>query len=218
MNKTKIPWCQNEDGTQGYTWNPITGCSPESSGCHRCYAEAMSKRFGWPWGHATFHPLRMEEPAHIRKPSRIFVCSMGDLGHPTVKPEWRERIVLMMLANPKHTYMVLTKRPGSWMTAFAPYAWIGVTIESQEYMWRWKSLMEHCSQCHTVEFVSAEPMLSPVTFREFDPMDKPDWIIAGPENGPGARPCAPKWIEDLSNESPCFFDKRETWKRREFPK
>ena len=26
MNLTKIPWVKNPDGTQGYTWNPITGC------------------------------------------------------------------------------------------------------------------------------------------------------------------------------------------------
>lgn len=26
MNKTQIEWVKNPDGTQGYTWNPITGC------------------------------------------------------------------------------------------------------------------------------------------------------------------------------------------------
>ncbi len=26
MNKTKIEWVKNPDGTPGYTWNPITGC------------------------------------------------------------------------------------------------------------------------------------------------------------------------------------------------
>lgn len=26
MNRTKIEWVKNPDGTQGYTWNPITGC------------------------------------------------------------------------------------------------------------------------------------------------------------------------------------------------
>jgi len=47
---------------------------------------------------------------------------------------------------------------------------------------------------------------------------KPDWVICGPENGAGARPCKPEWIEALSAESPCFFDKRPiAGVRREWP-
>ena len=30
---TKFEWVQNPDGTQGKTWNPITGCSKVSEGC-----------------------------------------------------------------------------------------------------------------------------------------------------------------------------------------
>ena len=32
MNKTKIEWVKNPDGTQGYTWNPITGCLNHNNG------------------------------------------------------------------------------------------------------------------------------------------------------------------------------------------
>jgi protein gp37 len=49
-----------------------------------------------------------------------------------------------------------------------------------------------------------------------------DWVIAGPETGPGARLCEAIWIEDLAAQ--CgeagvpFFDKRKTgWLRREWP-
>jgi len=31
MNKTKIEWAQNPDGSPGYTWNPITGCLNHTS-------------------------------------------------------------------------------------------------------------------------------------------------------------------------------------------
>lgn len=34
MNKTKIEWALNPDGTPGYTWNPITGCLNHVNG--RC--------------------------------------------------------------------------------------------------------------------------------------------------------------------------------------
>lgn len=39
MNRTKIEWVKNPDGTQGYTWNPITGCL---NGCEYCYARKLA--------------------------------------------------------------------------------------------------------------------------------------------------------------------------------
>lgn len=39
MNKTPIDWVRNPDGTQGYTWNPITGCL---NGCEYCYARKLA--------------------------------------------------------------------------------------------------------------------------------------------------------------------------------
>ncbi len=39
MNKTKIEWALNPDGTPGYTWNPITGCL---NGCPYCYARRLA--------------------------------------------------------------------------------------------------------------------------------------------------------------------------------
>jgi len=39
MNRTKIEWVRNPDGTPGYTWNPITGCL---NGCSYCYARRLA--------------------------------------------------------------------------------------------------------------------------------------------------------------------------------
>jgi len=39
VNRTKIEWVKNPDGTQGYTWNPITGCL---NGCEYCYARKLA--------------------------------------------------------------------------------------------------------------------------------------------------------------------------------
>ncbi len=39
LNKTLIDWVRNPDGTQGYTWNPITGCL---NGCEYCYARKLA--------------------------------------------------------------------------------------------------------------------------------------------------------------------------------
>lgn len=45
MNRTTIEWVKNPDGTQGYTWNPITGClGPNGNGkhCPYCYARKLA--------------------------------------------------------------------------------------------------------------------------------------------------------------------------------
>jgi len=38
MNRTKVEWVKNPDGSQGYSWNPITGCL---AGCEYCYARKL---------------------------------------------------------------------------------------------------------------------------------------------------------------------------------
>ena len=47
MNKTNIEWAQNPDGSQGYTWNPITGCLNNDNGLCKgggfpCYAYKLA--------------------------------------------------------------------------------------------------------------------------------------------------------------------------------
>ncbi len=39
MNPTNIEWVKSPDGSQGYTWNPITGCL---NGCDYCYARKLA--------------------------------------------------------------------------------------------------------------------------------------------------------------------------------
>ncbi len=39
MNRTKVEWVKNPDGSQGYSWNPITGCL---NGCAYCYARKLA--------------------------------------------------------------------------------------------------------------------------------------------------------------------------------
>jgi protein gp37 len=211
MNRTGIEWCD-------WTWNPIVGCSPVSDGCAHCYAAAISRRFHLPWGTAHFLPERLGEPAQLRKPGRVFVCSMSDLGHDAVKPEWRSAIIEAMLAAPWHTYIVLTKRPGPWLRLLPSACWAGVTIESDapNVTSRYFTLRYWAWPRAAVTFISVEPMLSPLSLSRWS--YPPQWVICGPETGTGARPCDPQWIEALAYESPCFFDKRKTgWTRREWP-
>lgn len=206
MNRTGIPWAD-------YSWNPIVGCSPASDGCQNCYAAGIAHRFHRPWGSPSFVPERINQPRTVKKSSRIFVCSVSDIGHPGVDSAWRESILTAIWGAPWHTFLILTKRPGDWMRPFANHAWLGVTCERQARVdERWGVLSQIQAQ---VRFVSVEPMLEDLTFDSWSV--KPDWVIAGPETGRHARPCHDEWIEDLAAESPCFFDKRPSWSRREYP-
>ena len=126
--------------------------------------------------------------------------------------------------------------------------WLGVTAENQN---RADERMPVLLQIPAaVRFVSVEPMLGPVDLTELyydfhdparsyslltgipydwdydqevpeDRKDSLDWVIAGPETGPGARECKPEWIEDLYEQCKAagvpFFDKRKKYLAREFP-
>ncbi|RPI55422.1 MAG: DUF5131 family protein, partial [Deltaproteobacteria bacterium] len=113
MSQTKIEWCDR-------SWNVISGCTPISEGCQNCYAKKMANRLKGRYGYpedepfrVTFHPDRLDEPLFWKKSCRIFVCSMGDIFHENIKPEWIDVVWETMAASAchQHTFIVLTKRP-----------------------------------------------------------------------------------------------------------
>jgi protein gp37 len=238
MNKTKIPWAD-------YTWNPIIGCSAASEGCANCYAATvahnkqnhpnakirqayagLTDEHGRWTGEVRFLWDRLGEPARLRKPAMIFVCSMSDIFNPKVCPVERSEVMARMGACARHTFMLLTKRPEN-IPDGAPWfsnIWVGVSAENQaRFDERWEMLLRRTATMDrpVVRFVSVEPMLGPMTCwgnpALTHPNDAPDWVIAGPETGPRARRCDDAWIDALAAESHCFFDKRQNWTRREFP-
>ncbi len=171
---------KNTIGWADYSWNPITGCSPVSEGCEHCYAAAISKRFGLPWGDPVFHPERLDEPLKLKKPARIFVCSMSDMFHDAVLAVWIDQILEVMSACPQHTFIVLTKRPQNIerklyeVTAdypirelgsgdYLPNLWLGVTAENQRRAD--ERIPELLSIPAAKHFVSVEPMLGAVDLR-----------------------------------------------------
>lgn len=118
MNNTIISWTEK-------TWNPVSGCSPVSEGCANCYAKRMAQRLrgrcGYPADEpfkVTLHPDKLKEPLRMRKPARIFVCSMGDLFHEDVPEKFICRVWDVMRYARNHTFLVLTKRPGKMLRWF----------------------------------------------------------------------------------------------------
>lgn len=207
------------------TWNPVTGCTKVSPGCDHCYAETFAERWRGVPGHPyeqgfdlKLWPERLNVPRGWRKPRLIFVNSMSDLFQARVPYEFVEGVWATMAATPQHTYQILTKRPDR-MDRFAwrlietfgvlPNVWLGTSVESQEYVGRAVRLTGIPA---AVRFLSVEPMLGPVDLSEiFDALAerRPDaprldlglqWVIAGGESGPGARPCELDWLRSLRDQ------------------
>ena len=109
--RTTIEWCDA-------TWNPVTGCTPISTGCQNCWAKQMANRQrgrnGYPADdpfRVTFQRDRLKEPLAWRKPRRIAVSLMGDLFHKDVPFAWIDDVFEIMALSGQHTFLVLTKRP-----------------------------------------------------------------------------------------------------------
>jgi len=165
-------------------------------------------------GQVTFHPERLEQPLHWRKPRRIFVCSMSDLFHPDVPREWQHRVHAIMAACPRHVFLTLTKRPtvlrdrmhDGWDLA---NVWRGVTVCNQaEADAQVPALLQTPA---ALRFLSLEPLLGPVDLDGLwgypgsatcDLLGR--WsirlLIVGGETGPGARPMHPAWVRSLREQ------------------
>lgn len=69
--------------------------------------------------------------------------------------------------------------------------WMGVSVESKEYTFRIADLRRVPA---VVRFLSIEPFLGPIPRL---PLQRMDWVIAGGESGPHARPCEVEWIREI---------------------
>jgi len=193
---TSIEWTEA-------TWNPVTGCTKVSPGCKHCYAERMAKRLramGQPRYANGFRVALqedlVEQPLAWRAPRRIFVTSMSDLFHGDVPEAFIRRMFRTMEEAHRHQFQILTKRPER-LRALAPglpwpdNVWMGVSVESEDYLWRIDHLVEVPA---AVRFLSLEPLLGPLPSLSLTGIH---WAIVGGESGPGARPMDPEWVREI---------------------
>jgi len=232
---TKIEWCDS-------TWNPTSGCTPISDGCTNCWARRMSKRLAGRGGYpaddpfrVTFHPERTD-PLHWKRPRRVAVSLMGDLFHDDIATAQIAYVFAVMMQAYWHTYLILTKRPQRMaevmqdMHIFAtrqfanfrnysapvgpwplPNVWLGTSVENQETADERIPWLLKCPAA--VRYVSAEPLLGPVSFRGKRGIN---WVIVGGESGPGARPMHPDWARSIQDQCqaasvPFFFKQWGEW-------
>lgn len=191
MNRTKIEWTD-------YTWNPITGCK---HGCPYCYARNIANRFpkAFPNGfEPTFHADRLREPIALKKPSKIFTVSMGDMFGEWVPEEWVIPIFQVMGLCKQHIFQILTKNPARINRVvsgdlFSPNIWIGVSVENYASLHRIDDLRK---VPQFKKFVSFEPLLEKI----HPNLEGIDWIIIGAQTNPLVLPPW-EWIDILVDEA-----------------
>lgn len=161
---------------------------------------------------------------------RVFCASLADVFDNQVPIEWRDDLWTLIRETPDLDWLLLTKRPqniGKMLPAFwdavKGHVWLGTTIEDQK---RANQNIPHLLQHDAaVRFVSIEPMLGPVDLADLSkpagigtdfysalecdvsPEDDEewggrsiDWVIAGGESGPLARPSHPDWFRSLRDQ------------------
>lgn len=119
-----------------------------------------------------------------------------------------------------------------------PNVWLGVSVEHQAAADERIPLLLQTPAA--VRFLSCEPLLGPINFRwapyahqamgqthrqyleergqinEYESLRQIDWVIAGGESGPGARPMHPAWARSLRDQCtaanvPFFFKQWGEW-------
>jgi protein gp37 len=156
--------------------------------------------------------------------AKVFCASMADVFQPgeDLTTE-REKLWGLIEATPHLTWQLLTKRPER-VTACIPVrwarsgwptnVWLGTTVEDQQRAdLRVPRLLAITGPA--VRFLSCEPLLGPVELTLACPSDTDgdgdcprhpegcpliDWVIAGGESGPGARPMHPDWARSLRDQ------------------
>lgn len=186
---------------------------------------------------AEVHEEALVQPLKWRTPKKIFVENQSDLFGDWHTDEMIDRVFAVMALCRRHSFQILTKRPdrmarwfsarsGCWILQHMervydnahrepvwiepnwplPNVWLGVSIEDQPTAdARIRSLLVTAA---SKRFISYEPCLAPVNLRPY--LFGLDWVIAGGESGPGARPPHPDWFRSIRDQCisagvPFFF-------------
>jgi protein gp37 len=170
-------------------------------------------------------PLRWdEEAARTDTPQTVFCGSMCDVfeEHPGVV-DARAHLWGVIEHTSNLIWLLLTKRPENiermipfqWVLEGIPAnVWFGISAENQHEFDTRYPILESFATCYYPggTFLSLEPLLGPIDLEgwleEIDVGDEdhsrwtrpPDWVIAGGESGPGARPMDLDWARDIRDQ------------------
>ncbi|SFG65743.1 phage Gp37/Gp68 family protein [Methylobacterium gossipiicola] len=123
-----------------------------------------------------------------------------------------------------------------WQGWPLPNVWLGVSAEDQRRAN--ERVPDLLATPAAVRFVSAEPLLGPIDFRDIKPLDRAelnalrgmnfdqgmpcerlDWVIVGGESGAQARPTHPAWVRAIRDQcatagTAFFFKQWGSWQPR----
>ena len=116
-------------------WNVVQGCTQVGPGCRSCWpmntvhqhaanvgrpgislpvqgltAKPPHGRLGWT-GSVALRWERVDDPSHWGAPRLVTVANHGDLFHENVPDDFVLSVFRVAYRNPRHTYLVLTRRP-----------------------------------------------------------------------------------------------------------
>ena len=103
----------------------------------------------------------------------------------------------------------------AWSGLPMPNVWLGVSAENQAMAdLRIPLLLKTPA---AARFISAEPLLGRIDADTWLGLGLIDWVIAGGESGPGARPMHPLWAQMLRDQCrnagvPFFFKQWGAWR------
>ena len=160
----------------------------------------------YPFGFTpTFHRFRLDEPQRVKKPSTIFVCSMGDLFGDFIPDEWIREVFKACEAAPQHRYLFLTKNPlkyndinhlvdlGRWASCDGLY---GASASNDYEAW--------LAYQSDADWISIEPIHEAIdSWRFFYPPPinerRWEWVVIGAETGNRKEKVMPEreWIEEI---------------------
>ncbi len=131
----------------------------------------------------------------------VFTCSWSDWFHSDAD-EWRDEAWALIRQCSNLVFQILTKRPErilanlpqDWSDGYKN-VWLGVSVESDEYVWRADALRAIPSR---VRFISAEPLLGPLSNLTLDEIH---WLIVGGESGPRFREMEKEWARSLRDRA-----------------
>jgi protein gp37 len=174
------------------------------------------------------HKWNRDAEATGRRP-KVFCASLADWLDDEVPIEWLVELLELIRRTPHLDWLLLSKRPrnffprlgaalahigsdsstASWLESWIigdhlpDNVWIGVTVEDQEQADLRVPMLRRLPA--RIRFLSCEPLLSPLDLRDgLGLMAAPgdiDWIIAGGESGPHARPLHPGWLRHLRDQA-----------------
>lgn len=198
--------------------------------------------FGRSFTDVLCRPDQLDVPLHWKKPRRIFVCPRADLFHEDVPFDFIDDVFAVMAMAQQHTFQVLTKRPDrmlAYLSQAEKYVRVEIRYHPQAETMQWPLKNVHIGTSiedqptaderiplllqtpAAVRWISAEPLLGPISLRWLDafPENAPasathpsgqtnhldglrrlDWLVAGGESGPDARPMHPQWVRTLRDQ------------------